>query len=171
MQKLLLVIAIILVAAVAQAAEATLQCRLKAVGVKIDNLALTSDRSFTVSDADVNPTSASSATYADHLAYYRNMTIESWYSYANGGVLTYTCLGTVLPNGTPGATLTTTTVAAGVATTNWSGAVASPTLSAPKSWLTKMGIGGAQAIKCTAHLSGTPAAGDKLTAIVLVWGC
>lgn len=158
-------------AGIASAADATPQCRQKAIGVVVNNLDLTGDRSFTLTDASVNANAASSASYSDHLAYYQHLSIETHYAYGNGGVLTWTCVGTVLADGSPVATLTTTTVASGVATTNWSGAIASPSLSAAKNWITRLDLGGVRAIKCTAHLSGSPSSSDKITAIALVWGC
>ena len=174
MNKLLLAAILCLAPLAAQAADVGTQCRLKVIGVKLDGVAMNgaaSTRTFTVADSDLNPGLSASA-YTDHLAWYRNLSIESVWTKAAAGTITYTCTGTIAPALLlPNSTLTTQTVSSGTATLNWSGVLVTPSMSASKSWLTRIGIGGAQSIKCIAEQSGTPGAGDLLTTIVSVWGC
>jgi hypothetical protein len=163
------------VSSVAFASEVGVQCRLKVIGVKLSDVAMNgsaSTRTFTVADSDLNPNAAGASSYTDHLAWYRNMSIQSQWTRTSTGTITYTCTGTIAPEFSgPTATLTTQTVSSGTATLNWSGVIVTPSMSASKDWITRLGIGGVQKIRCVAEQSGTPASGDILTAIVSLWGC
>lgn len=104
------------------------------------------------------------------LASYQTMTIETDFTYAHTGTITWTC--TQGPDASRAVFKPTTcTTTAGTCTLSDAGVAVSPSRTASSQWGVRFGVAGYPVMRCTAsHSSGSVSASDKLTAFVILSG-
>ena len=101
------------------------------------------------------------------LTSYKTMVIETSYSYAAAGAITWTC--TQGPSASQAVyAMSTCTTSGGTCTLNWSGVATTPSLSADKQYGVRIDIKGYPVVKCVVSHGGTPGATDFISAFVVL---